>query len=107
MKITKAYLRKIILEETEKLQEEEGEEEEVEDDELDLLGMQFDASDEQMAWARELEEGKGQDAYEGRPLEAPLAESFELEQLGQLAERLHDLTMWAITQGYKTPEEDE
>ncbi len=33
------------------------EEEEEEEDELDLMGMQFDASEEQMDWARNMEEG--------------------------------------------------
>ena len=49
-------------------EEEEGEDEE-EEDELDLMGMQFDASEEQMAWARDgVEEGDDDhdDGEEGR-----------------------------------------
>tara|TARA_R110000824_G_scaffold29626_2_gene98439 strand:- start:382 stop:630 length:249 start_codon:yes stop_codon:yes gene_type:complete len=47
------------------------------------------------------------DDYEGRPLEAPLAESFELEQMDEISGRLtqtrrelHNVIMWAIEQGY-------
>tara|TARA_R110002051_G_scaffold26096_2_gene63037 strand:+ start:894 stop:1109 length:216 start_codon:yes stop_codon:yes gene_type:complete len=41
------------------------------------------------------------DAYEGRPLEAPLGESdFNLEQIDQVAVQLHHLITWAIDQGY-------
>lgn len=61
MKITKSYLGRIINEELNNVLEtvsDGEEEEEEEEDELDLLGMQFDASDEQMAWARDgVEEG--------------------------------------------------
>jgi len=35
-----------------------GEQEEEEDEELDLMGMQFDASEEQMDWARNMRENK-------------------------------------------------
>jgi len=89
MKITKSYLKRIVLEEVQKMQEmgksgrpyfedPEGQkkwkkerkpiekkhfmgwddEDDEDPDELDMLGMQFGADEDQMAWAREMEEGR-------------------------------------------------